>query len=207
LTAQGYTVHLVDPVLLHVEQARAASNGYTAALGDARDLHEPDESADAVLLFGPLYHLTERSDRLRALAQARTVVRPGQLIFAAAISRYASLLDGLWRRYLDDPAFAEMVERDLHEGQHRNPDGRADWFTTAYLHVPDELAQDIADAGLLLDGLLAVEGPGWLVPDFEERWQNESRRQQLLDALGRVEREPSMLGVSAHLIAVARRPL
>ena len=35
-----------------------------------------DGSQDAVLLFGPLYHLTEAADRQRALAEATRVLRP-----------------------------------------------------------------------------------------------------------------------------------
>ncbi len=206
LTDEGYAVRLVDAVPLHVDQARAASNGYTALLGDARHLQEPDASADAVLLFGPLYHLTERADRLRALREASRVVRPAQPVFVAAISRFASLLDGLWSRYLDEPAFVRIVDRDVHEGQHRNPDHRIEWFTTAYLHHPDDLAQEIRDAGLILDAVLAVEGPGWLVPAFETRWEDDQQRHHMLDAIARIEREPSILGVSAHLLAVARRP-
>jgi SAM-dependent methyltransferase len=199
-------VHLVDPVPLHVEQARAAANGYTVALGDARSLYEPDASADAVLLLGPLYHLTERADRLRALAEAGRVLRPTGHLFVAAISRFASLLDGLRENRLDDPAFVQIVERDLREGQHRNPAARPGWFTTAYLHHPDDLVREIHDAGLILADLLAVEGPGWILPEFEARWRDDRRRQELLAALARVEQEPSMLGVSAHVLAVARRP-
>jgi SAM-dependent methyltransferase len=206
LTDQGYMVHLVDAVPLHVEQARAAANGYTVELGDARSLHEPDASADAVLLLGPLYHLTERADRLRALAEAGRVLRPGGYIFVAAISRFASLLDGLRADRLDDPAFVQIVERDLREGQHRNPENRPEWFTTAYFHHPDELVQEVRDAGLILADLLAVEGPGWLLPEFDARWRDDRRRQELLEAIARVEREPSMLGVSAHFLAVARHP-
>ncbi len=198
-------VHLIDAVPLHVEQARAASNGYTASLGDARALGEADASADAVLLFGPLYHLTASAERQQALREARRVVRPGQPIFVAAISRVASLLDGLWMGYLDDPAFVPIVERDLREGQHRNPQQKPGWFTTAYFHHPEDLAQEVRAAGFLLDGVLAVEGLGGLVPDFEARWQDAQRRQQLLDATARIEREPSLLGVSAHLLALARR--
>jgi SAM-dependent methyltransferase len=81
LARRGYRVHLVDPVPLHVQQARGAAGdgagGFTAALGDARELPQPDESQDAVVLFGPLYHLTEAADRARALAEARRVLRPG----------------------------------------------------------------------------------------------------------------------------------
>ena len=206
LTDQGYTVHLVDAVPLHVEQARAAANGYTVELGDARRLHEPDASADAVLLLGPLYHLTERADRLRALAEAGRVLRPEGYIFVAAISRFASLLDGLREYRLDDPAFVQIVERDLREGQHRNPENRPEWFTTAYFHDPDELVREVRDAGLILADLLAVEGPGWLLPEFDARWHDDGRRQELLEAIARIERDPSMLGVSAHILAVARHP-
>lgn len=206
LTAAGYAVHLVDAVPLHVEQARAASNGYTVECGDARDLHAADASADAVLLLGPLYHLTERAERLRALAEAGRVARPGGHIIGAAISRFASLLDGVRLNLFDDPAFGSIVAQDVRDGQHRNPENRPGWFTTAYLHHPTELAQEVRDAGLLLDEVLAVEGPFWLLSDFEARWQDERRRQQLLDAVAPIEREPSTLGVSAHLLAVARRP-
>jgi 2-polyprenyl-3-methyl-5-hydroxy-6-metoxy-1,4-benzoquinol methylase len=206
LTNQGYTVHLVDAVPLHVEQARAAANGYTVELGDARSLHESDASADAVLLLGPLYHLTERADRLRALVEAGRVLRPGGHIFVATISRFASLLDGLREYRLEDPAFMQIVERDLREGQHRNPAARPGWFTTAYFHHPDELVREVRDAGLILTDLLAVEGPGWLLPDFDARWRDDRRRQEVLNAIARIEREPSMLGVSAHLLAVARHP-
>jgi hypothetical protein len=68
------------------------------------------------------------------------------------------------------------------------------------------LVQEVRDAGLLLADLLAVEGPGWILPDFDGRWRDDRRRQELLEAIARIEREPSMLGVSAHLLAVARRP-
>jgi len=72
LAAAGYEVHLVDPVPLHVEQAdEAASKAGTklasAKVGDARALTHEADSADSVLLLGPLYHLTERADRILAL--------------------------------------------------------------------------------------------------------------------------------------------
>src|SRR5437660_5084703 len=80
LAEHGYTVHLVDPVPLHLDQARARSAAQPQAPlasvsgGDARRLDWPSEHVDAVLLLGPLYHLTERSDRLRALNEAWRVL-------------------------------------------------------------------------------------------------------------------------------------
>src|ERR1700677_1612695 len=74
LLAEGYTVTLIDPVELHVEQARAAGVA-DAVVGDARHLQLADGVADAVVLLGPLYHLTEEEDRVEALAEARRVTR------------------------------------------------------------------------------------------------------------------------------------
>lgn len=77
LAQAGYAVHLVDPVPAHVDAARAASAEPPAAplasarVGDARALPFDDGAADAVLLFGPLYHLPDSSDRATALVEAR----------------------------------------------------------------------------------------------------------------------------------------
>ena len=209
LAAQGYEVHLVDPVALHVRQALRASAGQPTAplagatVGDARRLEWPDRSVDTVLLLGPLYHLTDRGDRLRALAEARRVLRPGGIVVAAAISRFASTLDGLLRGYLDEPGFEAIVEGDLRDGQHRNPATRPEWFTTAYFHLPEELGREVTEAGLRLEAVLAVEGPAWMLPDIEQRLADPGRRERVLAAIRRVETEPSLLGASAHLLAVA----
>jgi len=209
---RGYAVHLVDPVPLHVRQAEEASRARSAGrlasarVGDARSLGFTDASAEAVLLLGPLYHLIDRADRLRALAEARRVLKLSGLVFAAAISRFASLVDGLRGTLFDEEVFARMVERDLTDGQHRNDTGNPRYFTTAFFHHPDELATEVRGAGFALEGVFAIEGPGAFVSEFQRRWNDPGQRQRLLAFLRRVEREPSLLGVSPHLLALARRP-
>ena len=211
LAERGYHVHLLDPILLHIEQARAASRARPSAtlasaeVGDARAIPLPDASADAVLLLGPLYHLPERHDRLRALAEARRVCRPGGVIVAAVISRFASTLDGLRGGYLEDPAFAAVAASDVNDGRHRNPTGDPAYFTTAYFHRPEEPATECADAGLTHTATLAIEGPAWFLSDLDARLTDSRRRAVLLAALESLESEPTLLGVSAHLLVVARR--
>jgi ubiquinone/menaquinone biosynthesis C-methylase UbiE len=132
---EGYQVHLIDITPLHVEVARQASARQpqaplaSAEVGDARMLPWGAALADAVLLFGPLYHLTERGDRIQALCEARRVLRPRGILLAVAISRFASALDGLCRGFLKDPQFAEIVRCDLTSGQHHNPTYRPEYFT------------------------------------------------------------------------------
>ena len=211
LAQLGYKVHLIDPVPLHVEQARSASQVQpdyplaSAEVGDARQLNQANNSVDAVLLFGPLYHLLERSDRIAALHEADRVLKSGGLVFAVACSRFASLLDGLFRGWLDDPEFVKIAHRDLLEGQHRNPSNHPAYFTTAFFHHPDELKAEVEEAGLSCEKLLAIEGPGKLLQNFEEHWSEQNRRQRLLQAIRWLETEPSTLGVSAHIMAIAKK--
>ena len=205
LARRGYRVHLVDPLPLHVEQARqAAGAAFTAAQGDARELAEPDESQDAVLLFGPLYHLTEAADRRQALAQARRVLAPGGRLLAMAVCRFASLLDGLYEDWLDDPVFRPIVDRDLVDGQHRNPDpvGRPRFFTTAYFHTADGLTGEIEQTGFTGVAVYGVEGPGW---PLRQQWADPRRREHILFAARSAETEPSLIGFSPHLIAAATK--
>ncbi|MBI3980071.1 MAG: methyltransferase domain-containing protein [Chloroflexi bacterium] len=210
LAEAGYQVHLVDALPLHVEQARRASAVQpahplaSARVGDARRLDQPADSADAVLLLGPLYHLIERDERLLALCEAKRILRLGGLVFAAGISRFASLLDGLLTNLFDDPAYGPIVERDLQDGRHRDPDRRG-YFTTAFLHHPDELASEVRQAGFQIEETVAVEGPGWLLPDFDRWWSDPDRHARLLELVRAVEHEPSLLGVSAHVMVVARK--
>lgn len=209
LARQGYQVTLVDPVPLHVEHASRAAEaaGHTlrALSGDARCLPGSDASDDAALLLGPLYHLTERADRLAALREVRRVLRPGGLVLAAAVGRFASLLAGLFDGLLADPDYRSIVQQDLADGQHRNSTPR-DYFTTSFFHRPEELRDELQDAGFRVEALLGVEGPAWPLPDLAARWGDAAERARILEAARMVEAEPSLLGFSAHLLAVGRAP-
>ena len=211
LAEQGYDIHLVDPVEKHVKQARQASRSQpdhplaSETQGEARSLDHGDGSADAVLLMGPLYHLTDRNDRLSALCEAHRVLKPGGLLVAKAINRFASLLDGLIKSYIDDPNFIPIVRRDLEEGQHRGQSDAPKYFTTAFFHRPEELEAEVLEVGFDDLGLYAVQGPGLIAADLEGRMSDPAKRAQLLDLIRAVEQEPTLLGVSTHLVVVATK--
>lgn len=208
LLDDGHDVHLVDlsPRNVDLAHRRLGASGLTTAVGDARHLELPDASADVVLVLGPLYHLVARHDRLAVLTEARRVVRPGGVVAAAAISRFASLFDGLAREFMFDSAFASIVRRDLVDGRHLNPDEQPSWFTTAYFHRPDELRDEVGLADLDVVDLVGLEGLASWLPHLEARWADVDDRNTILDAARLVETEPSVLGLSAHLLAVALRP-
>ncbi|MFC5910216.1 class I SAM-dependent methyltransferase [Streptacidiphilus monticola] len=202
LAADGHAVTLVDPVPLHVEQA-AAVPGVTVLQGDARALARPDASVDVVLLLGPLY-LPERADRIRALAEARRVVRPGGLVVAATINRFAGLHDQLRKEVWFDPALRPRIAAGTADGRHRpREDGD---FTTAYFHEPADVPREFAEAGLEPCGQYGLEGAAWLMGGVEAWLDDPERRAAVLEALRLTESSPALLGVSGHLLTVGRRP-
>jgi ubiquinone/menaquinone biosynthesis C-methylase UbiE len=210
LAERGYQVHLIDAVPRLVEEARRRSEAApqqiaTCQVGDARALPFGDGAADGVLLLGPLYHLTDAAERLRALREAYRVLRPGGVLFAAAISRYASALDGLTRDLFADPAFVAIVRQDLEQGQHRNATDKWDYFTTAYFHRPEELRAEVVAAGFHCQAVVGLEGPGWVLADFNERWADPRKREDLLRVARDLEGEASIVGFSAHMLAVGTK--
>jgi ubiquinone/menaquinone biosynthesis C-methylase UbiE len=163
LAEKNYQVHLIDPVKLHIDQATEINKTkekplVSIEIGDARIIPYEDNSAHCILLFGPLYHLTEQKDRIQALKEAYRLLKPGGLIFSAGISRFASLFNGFERNFILDNDFVKIVEQDLQNGQHRNPTNQDHYFTTSFFHHPDELRNEHEQAGFQSVELFTIEG-------------------------------------------------
>jgi SAM-dependent methyltransferase len=209
LAERGHQVIHRDLVQLHVDRtladARAAGVAVDSGIADARSLDVADDVADVVLLLGPLYHLTERGDRMLALAEARRVGRSGGWVFVAAISRWAPRLHGILvdRIYEGSPdamALVETVERTgvlppLFDGSF-----------SGFCHRPDELRDEAASAGLDIVDLVGVEGLAFALADLRGRVAADRERDIVLDAARAVERVPELMGLGPHLILTARIP-
>jgi len=200
----------LTPENIHIAQKKEAESKVNLAdcrVADALDLPKADQSADLVLLLGPLYHLTEKKDRLNALKEAWRVLRPGGLLIASAINRFANVLFGITtydskNLFLEEGSFQEMYLREIKTGQHFKPEDYPYFLTRAYFHRADELKEEIIKSGFVMQGLFAVQGPGWLVPDFDSIWERPEKRQILLAAISQIETEESLIGVSPHYLAV-----
>jgi ubiquinone/menaquinone biosynthesis C-methylase UbiE len=211
LAQSGYHTHLSDPVAKHIDEARATADreGVSLAsirLGHAGDLAHADDSVDAVVALGPLYHLPQPDERARVLDEALRVLRPGGIVCAAAINRFTSMINAFREALLTDERFLEIVEGDLSTGRHRNDAEIPDFFTTAYVHRADELAEEVRGAGFVDVGVYAIEGLAWSHPELDECWHDERSRAAMLRLLERTEQESSLLGASTHLLGVGRRP-
>ena len=213
LAGLGYRVVHRDLVPLHVEQLRDAVVSGTAkgpggfvesSLGDARSLDLGDASVDAVLLLGPLYHLTRRADRVRALREAGRVLMAGGPVFAAAISRWAARLDGILRLriYEQNPKVADVVGTLERTGV--MPPLLPGGFS-GFTHRPSQLRAEFASAGLDVADLVCVEGAAYLLSDLDERAADERAWQVVLATARAHERVPELMGLGSHLLATVFR--
>lgn len=195
-----YSTHFDEHTRLDASAARRArTRAYTGAVETS--------SYDVVLLLGPLYHLTERADRERVLAEALRVVRSGGLVVAAGIQRYAALFDHAAHGRLHLDGREERSGRVLATGRN---EGRE--FTFAYFHRAEELAEEVRDAGVTGTRLYGVEGPGdALLKAAETATGRQVPRESdlftsALAAARIAEEHPELLVASSHLLAFGRRP-
>jgi SAM-dependent methyltransferase len=208
LAGLGHRVRLIDPIARHLDRARERSLAqpdarFEVEQGVAQHLAAADASADAVLLLGPLYHLIDREQRLAALREAHRVLRPGGVLAAEVITRYGWLLDASVKGRLADPDVWPDIEHSVATGLSQiDPANLRPGAFFAYFHRPHELREELIEAGFAAPTLHGVEGFGWLLGDLEQRLSDPG---PLLRALQLCETEPSMLGVSAHVIGVTTR--
>ncbi len=210
LARRGYEVELFDPVPLHVTQAQElsaslpAGQRFIAELADARHVPREDATADVLLLLGPLYHLVDAADRQTALAEALRLLRPGGVLVAAAVSRFAWPMDAYRQQMASDPAIHASITYSLQTGESVAEPGPASFW--AYFHRPNEFEAEISRSGFRNVSLYGVEGFAWLLPHLDDILSDPTRRDRLLLLLRDLETESGLLGVSAHLLAVARTP-
>ena len=161
LARRGYRVTLCDlsEKLLERAERAFASEGITAERfirGDARDLDAfEDESFDAVLLLGPLYHLIARDDRSLALGELIRILKPRGRAIVAYLNSWGMLRSGIAgfpKRFID-PAFLRSLLGERTFEDHERPN-----FTECHWSNPDIAREELLDAGLRIVSYSGAEG-------------------------------------------------
>jgi ubiquinone/menaquinone biosynthesis C-methylase UbiE len=196
LAEKGYKVTLIDPVPSQINIAKSNTT-YTSMVGDARKLDLQDNSADAVLLLGPLYHLDKKEDRLLAISEARRVLKPNGVLIAAAISRFAGLMDFGSTGRLTPEVVANWNET-LKTGVHNTDNG----FTDAYFHLPEEFKTEVESAGIKNVRLSGIEGPCWIIA--RDDVSSEGYEAVLLCART-LANDLDLIAASSHFMAIGTK--
>ena len=132
---KGHEVTLLDLSPENVRFAKKKARQYgvkiTAMQGDAMDLSRfPDNSFDFVFLMGPLYHIMSEKNRIRALTEAKRVLKPGGLLFTSFILLYGGVVYGL--RDLQESICREN-EKEFYEACARDKSLSFEAFTYSFM--------------------------------------------------------------------------
>jgi len=221
LASLGYEVHLFDLSERNIEMSDLPSSEYpgcdlkAAEVCDARSIPREDESADAILFMGPLYHITEKKERLKAIGECYRLLKKGGVLFSASLTPFSVLLHNITvyspneengNRYLEDPDFLTMVERELSDGCHVNP-GRTVYsgIGSAHFHSASELRKELSEGGFEETRVHGIMGGAWLVKDLDDVWENETSRKALMRTVSLLDEHEEILGLSGHLLAVSMK--
>jgi S-adenosylmethionine-dependent methyltransferase len=211
LASRGHRVVLADlsPTLLETARGKAADLGIEGAIEsfdevNATDLGRyQDQSFDAVVAFGPFYHLLEAAERRAAAGEIRRVLRAGGLAFIAFIPRLSGIV-GLIRRAVTTPEQVPpgALSTAAAGGTFRN--GSRSGFQEGHYLTPDEIRQLFQSVDFEILDALSLRSIG-------DRLERELARlpaqlaaeiDHLIDDLAR---DPAILATGGHAILVARR--
>lgn len=111
LAEEGYDVSAVELVKHNLGLLKAKNSSVKAYQGNALKLRRfENDTFDVTLLFGPMYHLFTKEDKVRALCEAKRVTKPGGIIFVAYVmNEYSILTYGFKQKHI-----AECVRGRTH---------------------------------------------------------------------------------------------
>ncbi len=206
LTQRRYDVTLLDLSKGNLEYARARAIEADVQLagyihGNALDVSQfADESYDAVLLLGPLYHLLEVEEREQAIKEAMRVLKVGGYIFAAFITRAAHIR--FIAKELPELILNEQEQSVMATGVYKSaPDGG---FIDAYFAHHNEIKPLMEKCGLQTLDLISCEGVISMIDSKLNQLTGEA-----WDAWVALNytwaKDPAVHGMAEHLLYVGRK--
>ena len=223
LSSLGYEVHLFDLSETNIKMSGELAVEYpgvflkSAMVCDACSIPRPDKSADAILLMGPLYSITEYEERILAIRESRRLLKDDGILFCAALTPYSVLIPRIVmyhadnskkRKELDDPDVIAMIGRALEDGCFINPERRiASGLGSSHLHTAKALREELLCGGFDTPAVHGVMGGAWLAPNLDELLAKEETRELLMKTVRMLDTHEEIIGLSGHLLSVSRKLL
>ena len=200
LASLGYEVHLFDLSETNIKMSKKLAKEYpgcslaASEVCDARKVPRADNSADAVLLMGPLYHITDYEERIRAIRESFRLLKKGGVLFSAALTPYSVLLDKLTVYSPEGGSYLENPNKEVYSG-----------LGSSHLHTAKALKAELKVGGFSDSVVHGVMGGAWLAHNIDELWKNEKSKNALMNTVRLLDTHEEIIGLSCHLIAVSKR--
>lgn len=209
LAKKNHTVHLIEPVLKHIKlaekRAKKLKNSFSVSIGEAKKLPFKDNSADLVILHGPLYHLQKREDRVTAIREAKRVLKKGGIILGFAINATASTVVGLMNGMIHANSFFEMCKKELSSGIHNAPKDFPFLLADAFYHKPEDLKTEFLEQNLNFLNIFAVEGMIWLDNEYFANMLDKKKSKTLKALQNFTQNDEYLLPFSPHIMIAVQK--
>ncbi|MBD7945342.1 MULTISPECIES: class I SAM-dependent methyltransferase [Psychrobacillus] len=211
LAMEGYRVTLTDltPKLVEIAKEKAEEfhleNHFSDFLvADARDLSGiQDEQFDAALMLGPMYHLQEEADRIKAIRELHRVTKKNGLVFIAFMPRIKHILTSLmypenWKPNNQMKSIQQFNDTGSFNHQ------EAGRFTGAYYFNIEEIKPFMEAHGFESLELIGSNVASILNKENWDYWKDKGEQEykNLIDLLIEKANDPYILGISSHLLYI-----
>ena len=198
LAEEGYDVSAVELVKHNLGLLKAKNSSVKAYQGNALKLRRfENDTFDVTLLFGPMYHLFTKEDKVRALCEAKRVTKPGGIIFVAYVmNEYSILTYGFKQKHI-----AECVRDGRISEEFQCMSAPSDLYVYVRIEQIDALNQE---AGLERIKIITPDGPANYMRQVLNSLTEEEFELFIQYHLSTCER-PELLGASAHTLDILRK--
>ena len=198
LSEEGYSVTAVELVKYNLGILKKKGSGVNAIQGNALNLKKlKDDTYDVTLLFGPMYHLMSREEKIQALSEAKRVTKPGGIILVAYImNEYAVMVYGVQENQLKKSVETGLLSEDFHTVP--DEDSLYDFVRT------EDIDDFNSEVGLDREIIFSPDGPVNYMRPFVNRLDEESFELLVKYQMTVCER-PDLIGAGAHTVDVLRK--
>ena len=198
LAEEGYDVTAVELVKYNLGILKKKNSSVKAMQGNALNLKKLSANQfDVTLLFGPMYHLFTKEDRLKALSEAKRVTKPGGIILVAYImNEYGALTYAFKEKHI-----LECVEQGRFTEDFKCISGPADLYDYVRIEQIKELSKELSLTRLKL---ISPDGPANYMRPFLNQLSDEEFEYFVQYQMATCERQ-DLIGAGAHTVDILKK--
>lgn len=198
LAEQGHNVTAVELVNKNVSQIKMKSDKVIVKQGNALNLKKfKDESFDVALLFGPTYHLFSHEEKLKAILEAKRVLRKGGVVLIMYLmNEYAMITYAFKEGNLQECLKSGKIDENF-----QTVTGIEDLYSYVRLEEIDKLKNDAEMERLKIVG---VDGATDYIRPVINKLSDDDFEIYKKYQLSICER-PELLGASSHVMDILKK--
>ncbi len=208
LAKKGYKVRLADlsETLLAQASKQKKEDGVHNLIScdqvNATDLScYKNQSFDVVLLFGPLYHLIEKTEREKCISEVGRVLKKGGKVFASFIPHLSGSI-ALVQRFCwsPDQVDSNSLEECFESGKFKNLSDKG--FQEGYYPASEEIENLFSGNGFEKILLRSIRGFGYEKEDVIFKFKNKNVFSKILDLIDSTAEDKSIIEMCGHAMYV-----